>query len=335
MSEHHPDMDLIMALAAGELPPEEATRAEAGLDAEARAELAAQRAALEALEGLPRPTLSIGEQRRIRTAVRTELRLGSTPPRVARRRPARSPLARALPVLAAFASVIVVLAVALDFGDGSESEPEQAPTFAAPAATAAATTAAPATTRVVTETTASAAATTTTAAAEAEAMMEEAADAADEVAAEAEAMMVEAEAAAGVESTDRTAATTAATSTTAPSDLPRPAFDVSIVLPDDAVRLISVAIAEGPAMPFPVSDLAVRAVTQGLVCGEIAVSGSEPDDTVYFMAYGLVDGEEAEAYLIRQGEVSDVDPGAATGIEPDDLLLLTRPDCEPLAFSTP
>ena len=46
MTDHHPDMDLIMALAGGELPPEEAARLESQLGPEARAELATQRAAL-------------------------------------------------------------------------------------------------------------------------------------------------------------------------------------------------------------------------------------------------------------------------------------------------
>ena len=348
MSEHHPDMDLIMALAAGDLPPEEAARAEAGLDAEARAELAAQRAALEALEGLPRPTLSSGEQQRLRAAVRTELRLDTTPIRVARRRRTRSPLARALPALAAFASLIVVLAVALDFGVESESEP--AASFEAPATTAAATTGAPAVNMVVTETTAAAAEAAEeeeataeqllVAAEETEVVMEEAAAAVDEVAAEEAAPMRDEATTTTVGDASQSAAATAApatttTSTTVQPDAPSLAFDFSTARPADAVGLISGAIAEGSEVPFPVSDLAGRAVSQGLACGEIAASGSGPDDTVYFMAYGLVDGEDAEAYLILENGAGDADPGPAAGIEPGDLLLLTRPDCEAIAFSTP
>ena len=84
-------------------------------------------------------------------------------------------------------------------------------------------------------------------------------------------------------------------------------------------------------MAFPVSDLVEEAVSQGLACGAAAASGSEPDDTVYFMAYGLVDGGESEIYLILVNDTG----GEDAGIEPGDLLLFSHPDCEPLGFSTP
>ncbi|MCY4371268.1 MAG: hypothetical protein OXF41_18015 [bacterium] len=340
MSEHHPDMDLIMALAAGDLPPDEAARAEAGLDAEARAELAAQRAALEALEALPRPTLSTTERQGLRYAVRTQIGLETSSSRARRRRPARSPLARALPALATFASLVVVLAIALNFGDGFGNEQEP---FFAPEAEAATTTAAAATTMAAVAETVPPAAATVTPAVELEAMMEEPAHDADEIVAEEAAPLPEVTttttAAASIESTGTTAApatTAITTSTTAAADMPPIAFDFAADRPSDAVAAISEVLADGSMVAFPVSDLVEQAVSQGLACGAAAASGSEPDDTVYFMAYGLVDGGESEIYLILvNGAGGEEDAGLAAGIESGDLLLFSHPDCEPLGFSTP
>lgn len=333
MSEHHPDMDLIMALAAGDLPPDEAARIETGLDAEARAELAAQRTALEALALLPRPSLSADEQALLRTVVRAELYLERPPRPVTprRRRPARSPLVRALPALAAFASLIVVLAIALDFGVGDDDALGSAPAFDAPAVT----TAAPAT-AAMPETTAAPAPQTTVIVATSEAAYE--LEAAQLSADEAKAMMEEAEeamveattttgAALAIESTD----TTAARATTGGASI---AFQLSASRAADFVTLVSEAIAEGFADTFPTSELVERAAWQGLACGDVAASEAGPDGTVYFMAYGLVDGEEAEVYFIVRDEQVEEAP-ALDALEPEDIRLFSRPGCGPIEFSTP
>ena len=121
--------------------------------------------------------------------MRTESGLETPSSRARKRRPARSPLARALPALATFASLVVVVAIALNFGDGFGGEQE--PSFA-PEATAAATTAAPAMTMAAATETVPPAAATVTTAVELEAMMDESVAADDEIVAEeAEAMMDE------------------------------------------------------------------------------------------------------------------------------------------------
>ena len=177
---------------------------------------------------------------------------------------------------------------------------------------------------------------------EAEAMMEEPVHDTDEIVAEEAAPLPEVTttttSAAAIESADTTAApatTAITTSTTAAADVPPIAFDFAADRPSDAVAAISEVLADGSKVAFPVSDLVEQAVSQGLACGAAAASGSEPDDTVYFMAYGLVDGGESEIYLILVNGAGGEDAGLAAGIEPGDLLLFSHPDCEPLGFSTP
>ena len=341
MTEHHPDMDLIMALTGGELPPEEAARLESQLDPEARAELEAQRAALAALGALARPAMTPDESRRLRSGIREELGLdpGHVKPARQRRQPVRW-FARALPAMAAAASLVAVVAIAVNLTDGGQEESEP------PAATEAAPSAAPAT--AAPATTAAYAEATTTTAAMTEAIVATAADAmeeepvAEEPMAE-EAMAEEAMEEAAMAARDaadeaaaaETAPTTAVVTTVGvtdttegepPADL---AFAFATDRPDDAVLFTDSVLAEAGGEAFPLVELADRAAADGLVCWVYVADGADPADGVSFMGYGLIDGEEGEAYRIEPGaslSQQDVDE------EPPVILLFAYPDCRPVGF---
>lgn len=347
MAEHHPDMDLIMALAVGDLPPEEAERLESQLEPEARAELDAQRAALAMLGELRRPAMSPDESRRLRSAVRQELGLdsGHVHPARSRRRPSQW-FARALPALAAAASLVAVIAIAVNLTGGPDSEDEAAATTAAAAAT---TTASAAETAPATAAPTTMAATYAVAdvAVEEEPMLEEAPAEADMLAdvavEEAEAAMAEEEAFAEEEAVDHaptttTVVTTRATDAIGVTDTTEPfaadgepdlAFAFSTDRRDDALLFTDAVIAEGGEPPVPVAELAGRAATDGLVCWEYVTAAAGPDDTLSFFGYGLVDGEEGEAYRIE--------PGPSRSQEGDDqeaavILLFVYPECRPVDF---
>ena len=356
MSEHHPDMDQIMALAAGHVPPEEAARLEAGLDADAKRELATQRAALAALGQLPRPTMSAGERSRLRAAIRDELNLApirspAPPARILRSR--RGWLARAVPSLVAAASLVAVIGIVLNLGGGSD---EEAPLsdYEAAATTAAPTMAAPApeTTRAALATTA------TTAEAEAEAAqaaLDEATAAAEE---EAEAMTAEAlmeEEQATATTTTAAAATTAPTTAVAAAEEAQAALDEATAAaeaeaaaralrstfvfstdrPHQALQYTSTAYAGSGLDPFPVSQLPDLAAPAGLVCWENAADAADPDAEVYFMERGLIDGVEGEAYGIAVRSDSDEEEADLEEADPGTLYLFVYPDCSRVRFSLP
>ena len=337
MTEHHPDMDLIMALAGGELPPEEAARLESQLQPEARAELDTQRAALAMLDELPRPAMSPDESRRLRSAVRRELSLDPGQVHTARsqRRP-RHRFARALPALAAAASLVAVIAIAVNLTGGGLDENEAAATTAA--AQAAPATAAPATTAAAY--TAADVEEATTAAMEEEPMLEEAPAEADMLA---DAAVEEAEAFAEEEAVEHAPTTTSAvttramdaigvTDTTEPSAAgsePDLAFAFSTDRPDDALLFTDAVIAEGGEPAVPMAELAGRATEEGLVCWEYVASAAGPDDSVSFFGYGLVDGEEGEAYRIEPGPARSQD---GNDEEAAVILLFVYPDCRPVDF---
>ena len=136
--------DHIMDLAAG--PP--GGPEEARLPPEQRAEVEEQRAVRRMLSSLPDPQLTPEEQRDLRRAVHTaaEESARAVPAPPARRRR----WSRAWPALAAAASLVVVVAVALNLRDLGDTFTEQVAVTAAPQTTAAATrvetTAAPTTT---------------------------------------------------------------------------------------------------------------------------------------------------------------------------------------------
>ena len=342
MSEHHPDMDQIMALAAGHVPPEEAARLEAGLDADAKRELAAQRAALAALGQLPRPTMSAGERSRLRAAVRDELGLApirSPAPPARILRPHRGWFTRAVPSLVAAASLVAVIGIVLNLGGGSD---EEAPLSGYEAV---ATTAAPMTAAAAPETTAAALATSaTTAAAEEEAMTVGA--------------LMEEEPA--PQTTPTAAATTAAPTTTtaaarkaelaeeeaaaldeaiAAADeaakARRSTFVFSTDEPEQALTSASTAYASSGLDPFPVSQLSERAARAGLVCWENTAEATDPDAEVYFMERGLIDGVEGEAYGIAVRSAGDGEEADLGEADPGTLYLFVYPDCGRVRFSLP
>ena len=286
MSEHHPDMDQIMALAAGLLPADQAARFEEALDPEARMELAAQRAALEALGRLPRPTMSAEERRRMHAAVRTELNLEAIrPPRPARQRYYRgSWLARALPALAAVASLVAVIGIALNLADGDDYEEVAAKTQA---------TYAPMTTMAV--------ALSTTEAPPAEPAFEDVEEEAVLYALPAvEEETADAGVAAKTTTTESAAPTTISAPTTESSRAAMLAVSFSTDRPDEMARSTEVPSGTGIEPPFLVSQLPDRAGRMGLVCWEEVAAAAIPEAMVSFMAFGVIDGSEGEVYRIEE-----------------------------------
>lgn len=326
MNERAFDFDLIMALAAGEIPPEEAAKMEAALDAASRRELASQRAALQALGGLEQPVLDAGERRRLRAGVRAELGDVQTEylpraaegPRAARRYKRRKfRWTRALPALAAAAALVAAVGVTRNGGlrlweppmdaQATTAVPAAAPPLTQLTTTAAATRAADA----------AAAATTTMAMVEAEAAaaMAEAeaatADMAEAMPAEAieEALQAEAaraEAASEAQADEETAELDMQDGEAAAGGaggLGPASFDFSseelIELADDA-ELLAGFLDEnaGGGRPFPASELEARAGRAGLACwgGVEAAEGGR----VLFMGAGLIDGSEGEVYFTEE-----------------------------------
>lgn len=304
------DMDLILELAGGDLPPAEAAEAEQSLDAEARGELAAQRAARDALARLARPTMSEAERQRLRAAVAAELRLEARSrhePAPSRRRWWRRP--GSLGALTGVASLVAVVAISLnlvgnfpfaDSGDEVELTTAAATTVVAQAEAAPTTAAAiRATAEATTTTTITAAPATTTP---------------DQETFEAAAALAEA----------AQAAVQPETLPEQDSDLKAPeappAFDVATDRPGEMARSLETIVA-GSVDPFPLSELAEIAAGEGFECWQTVVDETEPDGVVLVMARGLVDGAEAEVYGVQ-------------GSDPDlDLTLnfFILPECRPVA----
>lgn len=342
MSNERIPIDQLLDLVEGNLPEDEAARLEAALDDSDRRKLAVQAAVRTVLGQLPDPALSDDESRRLRAAVRAELRVEeeTLPAPSEGRQEKRSWLVRAIPSAAAAASVVAMIAVAINLvgtdpaQDAARTETrtvvaEQAAeliqvtaapaTTGAPAAEALEEAAVPAT-RVAETTLERAASAETTAApaelAEAEMMMDEAPDtataaAAEPAEAEAEMMMEEvsaAEDAGGL----------------GPGYV---AFEVATGRPEEAREMLEVletlaAVTE--MAPVPVAELADRAGVEGLVCWpeEAALAGAS--GVITWMAPGLVDGVAGEAYLIASGP--DDQPGAGV------LALFVYPDCPAVAL---
>ena len=319
MSERDFDFDLIMGLAAGDFPPDEAAEIEAGLDADARRELASQRAALQSLGLLRQPALAAAERRKLRAGVRAELGIAEAAEAGGRTRRRKVRWARAFPALAAAAALVVVIGVARN--DGREPTPEATATHAAAAATTAAAAPAvpPEQSRESATMTQDAAATTTrampTTTTQTTAAMQAAALEAAEASAAEEALLEESAAAQAADSPPLTAATTAVGAGAGGAS---PAsFDLSLEglleLGDDEELLASFLDEyTAGAAPFPVSELGARAGRAGLVCWEAA--GAAEAGRVLFAGAGLIDGSEGEAYIIEED--------GAAGVR-----LFNAPDC--------
>jgi len=113
MTEHAFDLELIMAIAEGTIPPDEAAAAERALDEEGRTELASQRKAIAALSQASAPSLTDAERMAMRSAVRTAVNLN--PEMKVTRAPAQaSPwYFRFLPMAAGLGVVLVVVGIGL------------------------------------------------------------------------------------------------------------------------------------------------------------------------------------------------------------------------------
>ncbi len=286
------DLDLIMALAAGEFPPEEAAEIESSLDPAARRELAAQRAAMEALGGLRQPVLSSRERQRLRNGVRAELGMAEAAEAVRPQKRRKTRLARALPALATAAALAAVVGIALSGIWQTGSEVRLAELALTTSTTQVQATPAPTPTTAMMAQEAAADAAAVEMEMDERVLAETAADS-DEIA---------------VTTTTRAAATTAAAEERSMEEAamalePSVPFDLSVEqileIAGEPKRMAWFAeeYAAGAA-PFPVSELGARAEQEGLVCWEGATA--EGEALVLFMGAGLIDGEWGEAYVVEE-----------------------------------
>ncbi len=255
------DLDLIMALAEGSLPPDEAAAAEAALDDASRAELAAQRQALMALSELSPAALTAAERSTLRAAIREELHVAPAP--AARPLPAARPVpwyVRLLPALGATAAIVFVIGIGLNsLGGGDDAD-----TGADDAGVAA-------------EATEATSATT---------------------AAASELSGVEESAPALAESIEPTAATEAsAQSDFARMMVPDNLGEVSLSDGDDIAAKVQRASEDlVEFFPYTVSELPAAASEPGLVCWGPLIEELRPGTLVDYMGEAIVDDQEAEVY---------------------------------------
>ena len=361
MSDERIPIDRLLDLVEGTLPEDEAARLEATLDEADRREVAVQAAVRAVLGQLPGPELSDDERQRLRAAVRAELRVEEADPAPSGgRQGRRSWLVRVIPSAAAAATVVAVIAVAINLVGGTDSFQEASLTEAAPSAAgeaAPAATAAPATTAAA-EIAMAMAAEAPEDSADAAAMVEEAvaeaaieadmdAALADEPAAEpaeaepvmeevlAEAPEAEMAAEADVEAEEAARMAAEAAAEEAADDAAAAAvlgpgyvaFEVATDPPEDAramLEMVEELIAVVEAAPVPVAELADRAGEEGLVCWQGAADLAGAGGVILWMAPGLVDGVAGEAYLVVPGPEDR--PG--TGV----LALFVYPDCRAVAL---
>ena len=345
MSDERIPIDQLLELVEGSLPEDEAARLEAALDDDARRELAVQAAVRTVLGQLPGPELSDDERRRLRASVRAELRVEEARPEPSGgRQERRSWLIRVLPSAAAAASVVAMIAVAINLVGGADSVQEAPLTDAGAAVTeqaAAVTpvTAAPAMADAAPEESADPVAQAEETAAElaADAAMADAAMAADAAAELAEAAMAEAamaeEALAEPEEPETLAEAEMAMEEASDAENAQGlgpgyvAFEVTTDRPEETREVLEmmedlVAISE--MAPVPVPELADRAAEEDLVCWPEAAELAGASGVIIWMAPGLVDGVAGEAYLVAPGP--DYQPG--TGV----LALFVYPDCRAVAL---
>ena len=347
MSDERIPIDQFLDLVEGNLPEEEAARLDATLDEGDRRELAVQAAVRSVLGQLPGPELSDDERQRLRAAVRAELRVEEVGPAPsAGRQERRSWLVRVLPSAAAAATVVAVIAVAVNLVDtDSGQEASMADVESAVTAQAAAVTAAPAPTPTTTAAMSaeSAAAMEAAPAADVEADLAEAEVAMEEAMAEAEAAADLAEAemeaalaeAAEPEVAAEAAAEAAAELAQAAADATEEAafgpgyvaFEVATDRPDEtreALEMMEELAAISEMTPVPVTELADRAGEEGLVCWPEAAELAGASGVITWMAPGLVDGVAGEAYMVAPGP----DDQPADGV----LALFVYPDCRAVAL---
>ena len=343
MSDERIPIEQLLDLVEGTLPEDEAARLEATLDEGERRELAVQAAVRTVLGQLPGPELSDDERQRLRAAVRAELRIEESRPSASRgRQEQRSWLARVLPSAAAAATVVAVIAVAVNLVDtDSGQEASMADVESAVTAQAAAVTAAPAPTPTTTAAmpAESAAAMEAAPAADVEADLAEAELAMEAAMAEAEvaaeAAEAEMEAALAEAAEPEVAAEAAAELAQAAADAAEEAalgpgyvaFEVATDRPDEtreALEMMEELAAISGMVPVAVTELTDRAGEEGLVCWQEAADLAGAGGVITWMAPGLVDGVAGEAYLVAPGP----DGQSTDGV----LALFVYPDCRAVAL---
>ena len=330
MSDERAPIERIVDLLDGNLAEDESGRLEATLDADDRRELAGQARVKAALEELPRPMLSADERGRLRAAVRAELRIDEEagPDRSASRRPRPSWLVRVLPSVAAAATGVAMVAVAVNLVGDGDTGPEAAVTDLdmVVAEQAAPTTAAPPPSLDAPGSGADEDSTAVEALADeavadrseapaatklADAGMEQTsvADAEEAMLAAAAAGMAEAEAA--IEAAEA-----------ASEQAGEIAFELTTGRPEEARRIVGELAEKSETAPVPAAELADRATDAGLACWEVAQELAGEEGVILWMARGLVDGAEAEGYLVR--------PGSGDPSGDDIVALYGYPGCQAL-----
>lgn len=282
MTDRNIDIDLIMALAEGSLPADEARALEESLSDDARVELAEQRLALALLSDSTHEGLSAMERSTLRAAVKSELNLEEE---VA---PAPTPATRwywrALPALGAAAAIVFVVGIGIaSLPSGNDSETADA--------TAEADSAEEVDPNVPPES-----------------AMLQGARVDDEVA--------RTEAPAATEATAETeamaeASTTAATEAAAEAPASERDFGVPMV-PDNLgdislndLGLLAAAVEEGafrllgftPYEPFRLGD---AATPQGLICWANVLEQEAFDSEIDYLGIAAIDGEPGEVYRVIQ-----------------------------------
>ena len=330
MSDERIPIDQLLDLVEGNLPEEEAARLEAMLDDADRRELAVQGAVRTVLGQLPGPELSDHERRRLRAAVRAELRVEEADPAPSGgRQERRSWPARVIPSAAAAATVVAVIAVAINLVGGSDPVQEASTADAVPAVTSQAapvTTAAPAPAFAAEapEDSADQAAMVEETAAEPAVEAEMAAAPAAEAEMMTDEALVEAQDAEMAAKAARTAADAAEAAALGPGYV---AFEVVTDRPGEtreALEMMEELAAISEMAPVPVTELADRAGQEGLVCWQEAAELAGASGVIAWMAPGLVDGVAGEAYLVAPGP----DDRPADGV----LALFVYPDCRAVAL---
>lgn len=253
------DLDLIMALAEGSLPPDEAAAAEAALDDASRAELAAHRQALAALSDLQPVALSSAERSALRAGVRAELRVGSAPVTTPPPRPTPW-YVRLLPALGAAAAVVFVIGIGLTSLNGGDDAGTAEMSADADAGATEATTAGTTASQL--------------------AGVEEAAPTFSEAG-----------------TTTAAAEAPAAESDFARMMLPDDLGEVSLTDQEglaDKVQRAADDLVE--FFPYTVSELPAAASEPGLLCWGPLIEDLRPGTLVDYMGQAVVDGQESEVY---------------------------------------
>lgn len=284
MTEHSFDLELIMAIAEGTIPPDEAATAERALDEQGRTELASQRKAIAALSEAPAPALSDAERLAMRAAVRSAINLDAAPAKV--RAPAQTNpwYFRFLPVAAGLAVAIAVVGIGITTigGIGFGAADETSESFENVGAELAEGDSRDGAARL--------------------AGVDETAE--DSI----ESGGADSAAAPATEAADQNYAATTAAATEGAQ-----VFEFSVALdPIDSrdleqIRAVVRDALSDPELVFAMAnDFEDSAATLGRVCLFQSADGPDPGDNVLLALSAIIDGEDGELYVVEKGAAATI-----------------------------